>query len=118
MITTESARVLDAFYSVYRELGYGFLESLYENAMMIALRDAGLSPIQQVPLRAWFRGHEIGEYRADIVISGRVLLEIKTASAPTPAHDAQLLNYLKVTRLRLGMLLNFGPQPIFRRRVN
>ena len=119
LVEPETSRiVLDAFFAVYRSLGYGFLEAVYENAMIVALREAGLRPVQQAPLKVRFRGQVVGDYRADILIPGVLLLEIKSASSLVPAHDAQLINYLKATGLRVGMLLNFGPRPTFRRKAN
>ena len=109
--------MFDAFYGVYNELGYGYLESVYENALMHVLREAGLDPLQQAAIPVWFRGHLVGEYRADIVFPDRLLVEVKSATALAGAHDAQLLNYLKATGLRLGMILNFGPKPEVRRRA-
>ena len=119
LVEPETSRiVLDAFFAVYRSLGYGFLEAVYENAMIVALREAGLRPVQQAPLKVRFRGQVVGDYRADILIPGVLLLEIKSASSLVPAHGAQLINYLKATGLRVGMLLNFGPRPTFRRKAN
>ena len=119
MIEAELSRqVFDAFYAVYRELGYGYLETVYENSLMVALSDLGLRPVQQSPLHVWFRGHLVGDFRADIVIPGRMLIEIKSATRLVAAHDAQLLNYLKTTGLRLGLILNFSPKPETRRRAN
>jgi GxxExxY protein len=109
--------VLGAFYAVYKELGYGFLENVYENAMVIALRGAELDVVQQSPIKVHFRGHLVGDYRADMVVCGRLLIEVKAADSLAPTHDAQLLNYLKATKLPLGLLFNFGPRPQFRRLI-
>ena len=110
--------VFDAFYAVYRELGYGYLERVYENALMIALCGSGVDPVQQASLVVRYRGHVVGEYRADIIIPGRLLIEVKSATVLTSAHEGQLLNYLRATGLPLGMILNFGPRPTAKRRVN
>ena len=119
LVEPETSRiVLDAFFAVYRSLGYGFLEAVYENAMIVALREAGLRPVQQAPLKVRFRGQVVGDYRADILIPGVLLLEIPSASSRGPAHDAQWSNYQKATGLRVGILLNFGPRPTFRRKAN
>jgi GxxExxY protein len=109
--------VIGAFYGVYNELGYGFLENVYENAFAVALRDCGLDVLQQPPIAVFFRGHLVGEYRADLVIPQRLIIEVKVAEALAPTHDAQLLNYLKATKLPLGLIFNFGPRPQFRRLV-
>ena len=110
-------RVIGAFYSTYNELGFGFLESVYENAFAVQLEQSGLSVRGQHPILVNFRGHAVGEFRADMLIDDVLLVEIKSVKALSPIHDAQLLNYLKATGLRLGLLVNFGPRPQFRRRV-
>jgi GxxExxY protein len=113
-----SEGVLFAFYSVYRELGYGFLESVYENSLALLLRRAGWPVIQQAAIDVRFQGELVGNYRADLLIPGRLLIEVKSATQLVPVHDAQLLNYLKATATPLGMLLNFGPRPEFRRKIH
>jgi GxxExxY protein len=102
---------------VYGELGYGFLESVYRSAMTVALRDAGLAVEPEVELNARFRGRSIGTFRADLVVEGAVLVELKAARAISPAHVAQLLNYLRCTVIEIGLILNFGPAPQIRRMV-
>jgi GxxExxY protein len=114
--TTES--VIGAFYSVYSELGYGFLEKVYENAMAIALQHRGVNVIQQAAIDVFFRGHRVGEYRADLLIPGKLIVEIKATQSVSGLHEAQLINYLKATGTRVGLLLNFGPRPQIRRRIN
>ena len=113
-----SQAVLGAFYSVYRDLGYGFLEAVYERALVVALTDAGLVARRQVPIGVRFRGVPVGHYRADVLVADRLLVEVKSATMLVPAHDAQLLNYLRATGIRLGLLLNFGPRPQFRRKIH
>ncbi len=112
-----SATVIGAFYETYNALGFGFLESVYENAFAIQLELCGLQVERQRPILVRFRGNVVGEFRADFVIEERLLVEIKAASALLPAHEAQLINYLKGTGLQLGLLLNFGPRPQVRRRI-
>lgn len=109
--------ILKVFYDVYNELGHGFLESVYEEALAIALREAGLAVRQQVPLQVWFRGHKVGVFVADLVIENIVILELKAARALEPAHEAQLLDELRATEIEIGLLLNFGPTPQFKRLV-
>lgn len=109
--------IIGVFYDVYNELGHGFLESVYEEAMAIALRQAGLRVDRQVPLKVTFRGEIVGDFRADMVINRVVILELKAAPALEPAHEAQLLNYLRATELEVGLLLNFGNKPAFKRLV-
>mgnify|MGYP000964196578 CR=1 FL=1 len=108
-------RIIGVFFEVYNELGPGFLESVYESALAIALEDSGLTFERQVRIPVWFRGRQIGDYRADIVVDGRVLLELKSVLQLVPAHEGQVLNYLRATRLEIALLLNFGPKPQFRR---
>jgi len=105
------------FYDVYNELGHGFLESVYEGAMAIALGQAGLHIERQIALKVVFRGEVVGDSRADVVVERAVILELKAASGIDPAHEAQLLNYLRATEIEVGLLLNFGPRPQFKRLV-
>ncbi|HEY5971221.1 MAG TPA: GxxExxY protein [Pseudoxanthomonas sp.] len=112
-----SGRVLGVFFDVYNALGHGFLESVYENALAIALVDSGLAVERQTPINVNFRGHCVGEFRADVLVENLLILEIKAQATLTPIHEAQLLNYLKATNMPLGLLLNFGPRPQFKRRV-
>ena len=110
-------RLIGLFFEVYRELGHGFLESVYEEAFAVALEESGLSFSRQVPLTVWFRGRLVGSFRADAVIEDAVLVELKAARALAPPHEAQLLNYLMATNLSVGLIFNFGPRPKFLRRV-
>jgi GxxExxY protein len=109
--------VIGTFYEVYNELGQGFFENVYEQAMLIALKAKGLEIQNQVPVPVWFRGQKIGFYEADLVVAGVVLLELKACRALDPSHEAQLLNYLRSTTIEVGLLLNFGPRPHVRRFV-
>ena len=108
-------RIIGVFYDVYNELGYGFLESVYEESLVIALRETGLAVDRQVPVPVWFRGQKVGEFRADVLVENNVLLELKSSRTLEPAHEAQLLHYLKSTDVDIGLLLNFGIRPQFRR---
>jgi GxxExxY protein len=108
-------RIIGIFYEVYNELGHGFLESVYEKAMLIALRDAGISVQYKHPIDVFFRGQSVGDFEADLLVEGVVLLELKAARAIDPAYEAQLLNYLRATHVEVGLILNFGPKPEFRR---
>lgn len=107
--------IIGAFYDVYNELGHGFLESVYENALVIALRERGLEVHQQIAIPVWFHSVKIGDFNADIMVNRVVLLELKACRALEQAHVAQLLNYLKATEIEIGLLLNFGPKPEFKR---
>jgi GxxExxY protein len=110
-------KVIGVFYDVYNELGFGFLEIVYHRAMLVALERAGLSAESKVPLPVFFRGQPVGDFEADIVVEPAVILELKAADDFHPAHDAQLLNYLKASTAEVGLLLNFGPKPRFKRLV-
>jgi GxxExxY protein len=110
-------KIIGVFYDVYNELGHGFLESVYEQALMVALTHADLRVERQVPVSVWFRGQQIGDFRADMLVEGHVLLELKAARTIEQAHEKQLLNYLRATDIEVGLLLNFGIDPQFRRLV-
>ncbi len=110
-------RIIGAFYSVYNRLGYGFTEKVYENALALELRKLGLQVEQQKPIKVYYDGQVVGEYFADIVVNGAVILELKAVRRFLKEHEAQLLNYLKATTVEVGMLLNFGPKSDFRRKV-
>lgn len=109
--------IVKVFYDVYNELGYGFLEAVYEEALARALRDAGFHVDRQIPTPICFRGSVIGEYKADLLVDKVVLLELKAAQGIDPSHKAQILNYLRATEVEVGLLLNFGPKPLFQRFV-
>ena len=110
-------KIIGVFYDVYNELGHGFLESVYEQAMVIALSAAGLKVERQFPLIVTFRGRVVGDFRADLLVERAVILELKAAAGIDPAYEAQLLNYLRATEIEVGLLLNFGPKPQFKRLV-
>jgi GxxExxY protein len=110
-------KIIGVFLQVYGELGYGFLESVYRSAMAIALSEAGLEVEPEVKLHARFRGRFVGTFRADLLVEGTVLVELKAARAIDSAHIAQLLNYLRCTVVEVGLILNFGPTPKVRRLV-
>jgi GxxExxY protein len=109
--------ILGAFYAVHSQLGFGFLETVYSNALIVLLRAAGLDVRQEVPFEITFHGHSIGVYRADLVVESKVIVEIKAGRSIIPAHNAQLLNYLRASNLEVGLLLNFGETASFKRVV-
>jgi GxxExxY protein len=109
--------IIKAFYNVYNLLGYGFLEKVYENALIIELESLGLEVKRQVPIKVYFKGQEIGNYFADIVVNDLVIIELKAAEILLEAHEAQLTNYLRATNIEVGLLLNFGKQPQIKRKV-
>ena len=110
-------KVIRVFYEVYNELGYGFLESVYEKSLQIALNGAGLTALTQIEIPVSFRGNWVGNFTADMLVEGCVLLELKAAKVLDSSHTAQLLNYLRATEIEVGLLLNFGLKPEFKRLI-
>ena len=104
-------KILRAYYSVYNELGYGFLESVYHNSMMIELKKLGLKCEKEKKIEVHYDGVLVGNYIADIVVEEKVILELKAVSKINPRHEIQLINYLKATGIKVGLLLNFGNEP-------
>ncbi len=111
-------RIIGCFYRVYNGLGFGFLEFVYEQALLIELKEAGLAVQAQAPVNVSYRGREVGDFKADIVVEGAVLLELKAARQLEPAFEAQVLNYLRATDLDVGLLLNFLPTSEVRRFIH
>jgi GxxExxY protein len=110
-------KIIKAFYEVYNELGHGFLESVYERSLEIALNALGLTVRRQIQIPVWFRGKPVGDFTADVLVEKCVLLELKAARSLDSAHQAQLLNYLRATEIEVGLLLNFGLRPEFKRLI-
>ncbi len=110
-------KIIKIFYKVYNKLGYGFLEKVYENAMMIEFRREVVSAISQSLIKVFYENEIVGEYFADILVDDKVIVEIKAARTLALEHEAQLLNYLKATNIEVGLLLNFGPKPQIKRKV-
>ena len=108
-------RIIGVFFQVYNELGHGFLELVYVEALAEALRESGLRIDRELPLAVRFRGRVVGRFRADLVVGGTVLVEVKACSQLKSIHHAQVLNYLRATALEVGLLVNFGPRPQFKR---
>jgi len=110
-------KIINIFYRVYNTLGYGFLEKVYENAMMIEFKREGIPAVFQSPIRVFYEGEAIGEYYAGILVDNKVIVEIKAAKQLVEENEAQLLNYLKATDIEVGLLLNFGPKPEVKRKA-
>ena len=110
-------KIIKIFYKVYNKLGYGFLEKIYENAMMIEFKREVVSAISQSSIKVFYENEVVGEYFADILVDDKVIVEIKAARTLALEHEAQLLNYLKATDIEVGLLLNFGPKPEIKRKV-
>jgi GxxExxY protein len=109
--------IIKAFFNVYNSLGYGFLEKVYENSMMIELKSLGLDCEKQKPISVFYKHLNVGEYFADIIVENKVIIELKVAEGIIEEHEAQLLNYLKATNIEVGLLFNFGKQPQFKRQI-
>ncbi len=110
-------KIIKVFYKVYNKLGYGFLEKVYENAMMIEMRKEGIPAVSQYAIKVYYENNIVGEYFADILVADKVIVEIKAARNIAVENEAQLLNYLKATDIEVGLLLNFGPKPEIKRKV-
>ena len=95
-------------FAVYKELGHGFLEKVYENGLIIELEEKGLTVERQKQLKVAYKGHVIGEYIADLIVNGKVLIELKAQNSLLKIHEAQILNYLKATGIKVGLLVNFS----------
>ena len=112
-----SYEIVAAAIDVWKNLGYGFLEKVYENALMIELRKREIPCEQQRPIKVRYDGQIIGDFIGDILVNNEIILELKSAKGIDNAHIAQILNYLKATGLRLGLILNFGPHRLESKRV-
>lgn len=109
--------IIGAAYKVYNKLGYGFLEKVYENSMVLELNHFGLKAQNQVPVSVFYDGVVVGEYFADIFVESEIIVELKTVQSLAAIHKAQLLNYLRATNKRVGLLINFGPSKVEVNRV-
>ncbi|MCF7805357.1 MAG: GxxExxY protein [Candidatus Marinimicrobia bacterium] len=110
-------KIIGAFYNVYNALGYGFLEKVYENALLFELNEKGMDAKQQMAIKVHYKGNLIGEYFADIVVNNKVIVEIKATEELHEKHTLQLINYLKATDFEVGLLLNFGEKPKVVRKI-
>lgn len=110
-------KIIKAYYNVYNELGYGFLERVYENALLIELKALGLDCQKQKPILVSYKSHSVGEYFADIIVENKVIIELKAVEGLIEEQQAQLLNYLRATEIEVGLLLNFGKKPQFKRQI-
>ncbi len=110
-------QIIKAFYTVYNNLGYGFLEKVYRNSMTIELRKVGLDVTPEARIAVCYEGEVVGEYFAGLLVAGAVLVELKAVQQLAKEHEAQLLNYLKATPCEVGLLLNFGPRAEVRRKA-
>ena len=112
-----TGQIIKAFYKVYNTLGYGFLEKVYENALVIELKKMGFHLSQQYNIKVYYDGEIVGDYFADIIVEENVTIELKSAESLRKEHKLQLINYLKATEKEVGLLLNFGKTPEFKRAI-
>jgi len=110
-------KIIKGYYEVYNELGSGFLESVYENAFGHVLNGYGLSIKSQSPIDVYFRTQKVGEFKADLLVEDKIIVELKAVGMLLPIHKAQLINYLKATDIEIGLLMNFGDEPEFKRYI-
>ena len=108
-------KLIGIFFSIHNELGHGFLECVYEQAFSVTLAEQNIFFQRQIAVPVWFHGKQIGEFRADLLVDGKVLVELKTGRDIEPAWEKQLLNYLRATKIEVGLLFNFGPNAQFKR---
>lgn len=112
-----SSLIIKTFYEVYNELGYGFLEKVYHNALLIELKNRGLHVSSNEKIKVYYKGENVGDYYADIIVNNTIIVELKATEFIVEAFENQLLNYLRGTDCEVGLLLNFGKKPEFKRRV-
>jgi len=106
-----TVKIIQVFYKVYSTLGFGFLEKVYENALKIELEVLGFFIERQKPISVYYSGNLVGEYFADLIVNGKIIIELKAAECLMKEHELQLINYLKATDIEIGLLLNFGKKP-------
>ena len=112
-----SEKIIRCLYNVYDELGYGFLEKVYENSLLIEFEKNNIKAEAQKSIKVLYDGKEVGSYVADIVVEGKIIVELKSISKLMNIHEAQLLNYLKATKIKVGLLVNFGEKLEFKRKI-
>lgn len=115
--STLTRNIIKAYYNVYNKLGYGFLEKVYENALMLELKKFDLKCEKQKPITVFYDEENIGEYFADIIVNDCVIIELKATECLLEEHEAQLINYLRATNIEVGLLLNFGKEAEFKRKA-
>jgi GxxExxY protein len=109
--------IIKAFFNVYNKLGYGFLEKVYENALIIEINKLGLECEKQKSIEVFYDGINVGQYFADIIVNNCVIVELKSTEGLAEEHEAQLVNYLRATNMEVGLLLNFGREAEFKRKA-
>jgi GxxExxY protein len=109
--------IIKAAYTVHNTLGYGFLEKVYQNALVIELAKRGIKADSEKPIKVFYEGQIVGDYVCDLIVDDKVILELKAVKELNDIHEVQLVNYLKATGVEVGLLINFGPSVKIKRRV-
>ena len=109
--------IISSFYNVYNELGFGFLENVYQNALYFELTRKQLKIDAQKPIKVYYQNQIVGNYKADLIVNDTIILELKAVEYLLEEHELQLINYLKATNIEIGLLLNFGKKPEIRRKI-
>lgn len=112
-----TSKIIACAYKVHNTLGFGFLETVYQNALLIELLKAGLQTEKEKEIQVYYDAQLVGGYLADIIVEDKVILELKSVKDLHPAHEAQLVNYLKATGIEVGLLINFGESVAIKRKV-
>lgn len=112
-----SKKIIAAAYNVHNELGYGFVEKVYKNALAIELQETGIKCAVEVPLKVLYHGKVVGDYYADMIVDDKIVVEVKAVNKLDSIHEVQLVNYLKATGLNVGLLINFGQSVEVKRRI-
>ena len=110
-------RIIKSFYLVYNELGFGFLENVYQNALYLELKNNQINVEAQKPIQVYYQNQLVGNYKADLIVDNTIILELKAVEFLLEEHELQLINYLKATNIEIGLLLNFGKKPEIRRKI-
>jgi GxxExxY protein len=112
-----TSKIIACAYKIHNTLGFGFLETVYQNALLIELIKAGLKAEKEKKIQVYYDTQLVGDYMADIIVENKVILELKSVKDLHPAHEAQIINYLKATGIEVGLLINFGERVEIKRKV-
>ena len=113
----KTEKIIECFYKVYNTLGFGFLEKVYQRALIIELKEAGFEIDSELPVKVYYKEYDVGDYRADLLVDKEIFLELKANEKLVQGDENQLINYLKATEIELGLLLNFGKKPEIKRKI-